>query len=1356
MARRAFCYAICGDNQAARINLSLQYLKKYTRHEIVVVKCRVSERIDHDQVVDVPIDHAIDDRRGGILLKTHLHRILAERKVVRCYLDSDVVAVNRSVDEIFDAFEASSMPIAFGRDHCNIAAFSPHAVHCGCQGSCNHLIDAVRNTFGVVIAHATWRHWNGGVFVFDESSRPFMDCWHEFTRRILTDPYWKARDQGTLAAAAWSKGVQAAPVLPPMFNTIVDCFKGIAEPLRDVTPVEHLTINSWYKLRGDSGRTPAFLHFVNGGAGRRGWQNWDDVETLFAAEELDSNACETETVSLPRLSDDNRIVHGLWIGSCLSKLELLTMRSFLKQGHEFHLWLYDRLETPIPKEVVLEDASTILPRTAIFRRTSVDPESGVGKNSLGLFSDLFRYKVLYERGGYWTDMDVTCLRPLNFSEEYVFRSHRVGIVGNIMKCPRGSPVMRETFERVARQASSESPWLMSNRVLSEVVERSGLSGCIRPNLCNRDDWADVRQLLEEDSSLPSDWYVIHWMNEVWRTLEVTGGLLRGRLVGEVPNRERPGTGTTLMRLYEEHGLAEIEMAPRFKGLSSCSSPTVGEADLETTKVSLLAAVGRQPISPTFVADRHLNVFVPSLTLGGAERIVMESLQGLGNMATVKLFVYRQASPCFDCSGLSNTQVIRLYEHHADDRLRVLALEVLSSGSAVLFTHMIKAQDLRVLWDYGVQTIPVVHNSQPSWQDPPSAFNHAHVPFVIAVSDHVAAQLRAHGCPCPVITVRHELQRWRSVDELEKNRAAIRDQYGIADDTLLIGMVGEFKAQKAYTRAVRVLAAVQQEQAAKLMILGGWDHEWGHGRAAYTATCRQALDLNVVADVLTPGRVQNTEVYYPAFDVFLNTSVYEGLSIATLEAAQFGCPIVTADAGGNAESLPPQAVVVSDTSQIDAYVDGIERALDRNSRLVPQRPSDADLIPRLWYFLSEYGADDSRCESRAEDLVVFLTDNLNVGGAPQSLVTLLTARQSETRPWLGVMNASNHQAHLDKLAAAAVRSLRSGAQGYLDRTERCLHMIRRLRARIIVFWNLDARIKLLLAKVLSPSSVRLVDVSPGALMFDELNARTEFQRRIAFTQAQYYERLDRFVAKFEGGGPADGLLAKEKLTIIRNGVPDPVRTSQRDLRKLLPPGADPELVIGTSCRIVPDKRLEFLVAMMAELNLKLSGVHLVIVGGLHPAHQSYWEAVQAYRSRRGVTNIIFAGHQQDVVPYLSCFKLFVMVSDRQGCPNASLEAMTLGLPIVANANGGTAEQIVHGFNGFLVSDEDPADMAQQVLYLLTNKQVRKQFGEASRCLVQERFSMTQMVRGYTDLFASFDTEVRPAMQERVPCSCQCAG
>jgi glycosyltransferase involved in cell wall biosynthesis len=1028
------------------------------------------------------------------------------------------------------------------------------------------------------------------------------------------------------------------------------------------------------------------------------------------------------------LSDDNRVVHGLWIGRHLSKLELLTIHSFLQHGHEFHLWLYDDLDAPLPKGVVVEDAEAILPRSRIVHKRTNDRETGVGRGSLAPFADLFRYKLLYEKGGYWVDMDVTCLRPFDFRSAYLFRPHRVGVVNNIMKCPPGSALMKLTYERVARAFGDDIPWLLPNRILSQNILDLKLRRYVRPGICNDDDWRGaIKPLVEGDVALPKDWFAVHWVNEMWRTLAADGGRYKGRrYVDHVPDKDAVPAGTTLGRLYRQYGLTS-DVPPTDR-----SEPSAAPIEVKVS-APILVPIARQPTAPNFADELHINIMISSLTLGGAERSVVETLQGLEQRRpTANLFVLNEAEPAYGLGNIGRTRVHRLERLDAVAKMRTVALEVMASPTPVVFTHLIKAHQLRMLWAWGVTTIPVIHNSRAGWHSPPASFDSPHVPFVAAVSDSVAQQLRQDLCPRPVITLRHETQRWFSLDALIAHRSEIRARHAISANTLLIGMVGEFKSQKAYTRAVRVLAEIRRHHPAKLMILGGWDHAWGNGRAAYTAACRQAVELGVMADLLTPGAVRDVERYYAAFDVFLNTSIYEGLSLAALEATRAGCPIVSADAGGNREGLPPDAVIVEDSADIAAYVCGIEKVLARARRPVPTRPADADLVPRLVCLLGQHRAGHARQHEAGGGATLFLSDNLNLGGAARSLVNLLARLPPERRPWLGLLNEVNHQAYFDELEAAGVPvfSLRTGAT-YLDRVERILQMVRRLEARTIVFWNLDARVKLLLAKILPREAARLIDVSPGPWLFEDLGNAAPFQQRVAFDRIDYFDRIDAFVAKYADGAPFDPPLKPGKLKVIPNGVPDLASVPPRAPPSDFPRGLDPKLVIGTSCRILPSRRLEFLVDVMAELNRRLPGAALVVIGAGNSRYIPYFASLQDRARAHGVFNIHYVGQQADVASFLRRFRVFVMMTEGHGCPNSSLEAMSLGLPIVANSDGGVAEQVEHGVNGFLVS-EDPKDMAHRVRTLLTNPAMRKRFGAASRRIAREKFSMDRMVGNYVRL------------------------
>ena len=92
-------------------------------------------------------------------------------------------------------------------------------------------------------------------------------------------------------------------------------------------------------------------------------------------------------------------------------------------------------------------------------------------------------------------------------------------------------------------------------------------------------------------------------------------------------------------------------------------------------------------------------------------------------------------------------------------------------------------------------------------------------------------------------------------------------------------------------------------------------------------------------------------------------------------------------------------------------------------------------------------------------------------------------------------------------------------------------------------------------------------------------------------------------------------------------------------------------------------------------------------------------------------MFFAGQQDDVTPLLAQCPIFVMISDRQGCPNASLEAMAMGRPVIANRSGGVEEQIEDGVNGFLI--DTPEEMAERVLALQKDKRLLRRWARGAR-------------------------------------------
>ncbi len=121
----------------------------------------------------------------------------------------------------------------------------------------------------------------------------------------------------------------------------------------------------------------------------------------------------------------------LWFGKPLSTMENLSISSFLRHGHDVHLYTYqDDIGTP-PVGTVLMDADDIVP-TRTFARLR---EQGV---RAAIFSDYFRYSLLYQRGGWWTDCDIVCVRPFDLTSEIVLGWQDATTINNaVMRLPAG-------------------------------------------------------------------------------------------------------------------------------------------------------------------------------------------------------------------------------------------------------------------------------------------------------------------------------------------------------------------------------------------------------------------------------------------------------------------------------------------------------------------------------------------------------------------------------------------------------------------------------------------------------------------------------------------------------------------------------------------------------------------------------------------------------------------------------------------------------------------------------------------------------------------------------------------------------
>jgi len=212
------------------------------------------------------------------------------------------------------------------------------------------------------------------------------------------------------------------------------------------------------------------------------------------------------------------IIQSMWIGNKLSTLERLSFISFLENGHSFHLYAYDNIEN-VPDGVIIKDANQIIPADKIFKYKEHDSYAG--------FANLFRYKLLLEKGGFWVDSDVICLKKFDFNEEHVFagfrQKERFSFLKNhvcncIIKAPIGSEVMKFCYENALNKNSEDLYWGQTGPVLlTEAVKKLKYKKHIKkPNIFCPVDWWDYENLINGSAKLKKESYGIHLWNEWWR------------------------------------------------------------------------------------------------------------------------------------------------------------------------------------------------------------------------------------------------------------------------------------------------------------------------------------------------------------------------------------------------------------------------------------------------------------------------------------------------------------------------------------------------------------------------------------------------------------------------------------------------------------------------------------------------------------------------------------------------------------------------------------------------------------------------------------------------------------------------
>ena len=192
-----------------------------------------------------------------------------------------------------------------------------------------------------------------------------------------------------------------------------------------------------------------------------------------------------------------------------------------------------------------------------------------------------------------------------------------------------------------------------------------------------------------------------------------------------------------------------------------------------------------------------------------------------------------------------------------------------------------------------------------------------------------------------------------------------------------------------------------------------------------------------------------------------------------------------------------------------------------------------------------------------------------------------------------------------------------------------------------------------------------------------------------------------------------VISPSKMAVVHNGLPD------CDPPVLAEPEIEPPRLIMVARFAAPKDQQTLLKAlgMLKELSWNLT----LVGDGAGRIKAEELAAELGIEDR-----VSFTGVHEDVSRLLASSQIFILSSKREGFPLSILEAMRVGLPVVASDVGGILEAVEEGQSGLLFPPGDVDNLAGQLRKLLEDPMLRKKMGRAGRQRFLEKFTLDQMV------------------------------
>lgn len=206
--------------------------------------------------------------------------------------------------------------------------------------------------------------------------------------------------------------------------------------------------------------------------------------------------------------------------------------------------------------------------------------------------------------------------------------------------------------------------------------------------------------------------------------------------------------------------------------------------------------------------------------------------------------------------------------------------------------------------------------------------------------------------------------------------------------------------------------------------------------------------------------------------------------------------------------------------------------------------------------------------------------------------------------------------------------------------------------------------------------------------------------------------------------------KENCALLFNNAIPPIATSAYNqfVNSL------PKNFIATVGRPSFQKNIESMLEVIKLVKLKIPEVQLVLMGVGHysPNLNSVKNLIQNFDLGDNVTLIEWQ-ERENILDAIAASQLYISTARYEGLPYSVIEAMAVKTALLLTDVDGNRDLVQDGFNGYLVPEYDHSSMADHVIEILHNDNLRRQMGENSNKLFQEKFNMNEQIHHLQQIY-----------------------